>query len=52
MQDTYGHFSIKIKNEIIKKKKKKKKKKTRNKKVTIMNDYDDKIKYSIKSRLP
>ena len=50
MQDTYGHFSIIIKKEIMKKKKKKKK--PRNKKVTIMNDYDDKIKYSIKSRLP
>ena len=49
MQDTYGHFSIIIKKEIMKKKKKKK---PRNKKVTIMNDYDDKIKYSIKSRLP
>ena len=48
MQDTYGHFSIIIKKEIMKKKKKK----PRNKKVTIMNDYDDKIKYSIKSRLP
>ena len=48
MQDTYGHFSIIIKKEIMKKKKKK----NRNKKVTIMNDYDDKIKYSIKSRLP
>lgn len=48
MQDTYGHFSIIIKKEIMKKNKKK----PRNKKVTIMNDYDDKIKYSIKSRLP
>lgn len=48
MQDTYGHFSVIIKKEIMKKKKKK----PRNKKVTIMNDYDDKIKYSIKSRLP
>ena len=48
MQDTYGHFSIIIKKEIMKKKTKK----PRNKKVTIMNDYDDKIKYSIKSRLP
>ena len=48
MQDTYGHFSIIIKKEIMKKKKKK----PRNKKVTIMNDYDDKIKYSIKGRLP
>ena len=48
MQDTYGHFSIIIKKEIMKKKQKK----PRNKKVTIMNDYDDKIKYSIKSRLP
>ena len=45
MQDTYGHFSIIIKKEIMKKKKKKKKKKKpRNKKVTIMNDYDDKNK--------
>lgn len=50
MQDTYGHFSIIIKKEIMKKKNKKKN--PRNKKVTIMNDYDDKIKYSIKSRLP